>query len=135
MFIFHIMWVSNELELRVLTAITCTGLLKGILKNRLETVESNDLYRQGNIGEVHPGLVWTWLSFFTLFVCWAFLNFVYMVCFFNVFFLSYLRWFRLPELGFFISYFFMFRFARNFFFPLKKILKCKYKRCNIMTCN
>lgn len=133
MFTFHIMWVSNEFELRVLTAITCTGLLKGILKNRLETVESNDLYRQGNIGRFTPGLVWTWLSFFTLCVehfltlfTWFFKWFLFCSC---------LRWFRLPELGFFISYFFMFRFARNFFFPLKKILKCKYKRCNIMTCN
>lgn len=71
------MWGSNELELRVLTAITCTGLLKGILKNRLETVESNDLYRQGNIGEVHPqtGLD---LALFFYFVCWAFFDFVYM---------------------------------------------------------
>lgn len=67
MFIYQIMWVSNE-PFKVLTAITCTGLLKGILKNRLETVEINNLYKQGNLGEAHP-MTGLDLALFFYFVC------------------------------------------------------------------
>lgn len=92
MFIYQIMWVSNE-PFKVLTAITCTGLLKGILKNRLETVEINNLYKQGNLGEAHP-MTGLDLALFFYFVCLCVEHFdfdfvlVFLFGFFNCFVLT-----------------------------------------------